>query len=312
MKVHPSIHDARIDHASVVTIGTFDGVHAGHLEIIRQITDQAKTSGMQSVILTFFPHPRMVIGAPGGIKLLNTLDERIALLARTDLDHLIVHPFDSEFASLEPEAFVSEVLVKALKAKMVIVGHDHRFGKDRKAGYQDLVGFGSKHGFEVSQIEAEKIDNVAVSSTKIRTALELGDIALANRYLGYPYRLTGQVVKGKQLGRTLGYPTANIKVAEDYKLIPRHGVYLVRAQIDGVRRYGVMNIGTRPSVPGSGVSIEVYFIDFTDDLYFQELTLEILDWIRPETKFGSIELLKEGIAADVAIARKMIERMGAG
>ncbi len=294
-----------IQNATVATIGTFDGVHTGHLEIIRRIIDDAAQSGRDSLILTFFPHPRMVIGSDE-IKLLNTLDERISLLADAGLDHLIVHPFDQAFSSLEAEDFVAEVLSKKLRAEKIIVGHDHRFGRNRSAGFEDLVLLGKKYGFEVEQIEAEKIDTIAVSSTRIREALLVGDMPLANKYLGYEYPLGGTVTTGRQLGRTLGFPTANLSIAESYKLIPAHGVYLVRSEIRGRKVFGVMNIGNRPTVSGEGVSIEAHFLDFDAELYGEFIVVRLLRKLRDEQKFGSLEDLKTQISKDIRQARKLI------
>ena len=309
VKIHHSIEAAKIDDHTVATIGTFDGVHNGHLEIIRRITDAARDSNCKSLILTFFPHPRMVIGSGGDIKLLNTLEERIDLLRRTGLDHLVVHPFDEAFSSLGAEEFVADILVEKLRAKKIIVGHDHRFGRGRSAGYEDLEALGSRYGFEVEQISAEKIDSVSVSSTKIRHALSEGDIPLANKYLGYPYMLSGTVIKGRQLGRTLGFPTANLNIAETYKLIPRQGVYFVCSEIHDKTFYGVMNIGTRPTVSGDGTSIEVYFLDLDEDLYGQKLTVNLLERLRAEQKFESTDALRQQIAQDVETARTMASRL---
>ena len=215
MKVFNSISSYVSQKQSIVTIGTFDGVHIGHQEIIEKIIEDAKNSDCESLILTFFPHPRMVLAHESGVKLLNTINEKIELLQKIGLSDLIIHPFDETFSQLSAEEFVADILVEKLKIKKIILGHDHRFGKNRSASIEDLIIFGKKYNFEVEQISAQKIDQVAISSTKIRTALLEGNITLANQYLGYQYSFSGKVVKGKQLGRTIGFPTANIQIDEE-------------------------------------------------------------------------------------------------
>ena len=231
MKVYNSIQSFTASAPTVVTIGTFDGVHLGHRKIIDNLISSSKEEGCESLILTFFPHPRMVLQGRNEISLLNTIDERSELLEDTGLENLVIHPFDSDFSQLSAEEFVRTVLVEGFGAKKIIIGHDHRFGRNRSADINDLVVFGSRYGFEVERISAEEINDVSVSSTKIRNALSAGDIELANSYLGYPYFLSGTVVKGKQLGRTIQFPTANLAVSADYKLVPAKGVYLVKSII---------------------------------------------------------------------------------
>ena len=283
---------------TVVTIGTFDGVHKGHQQIIRHLVETAKQENCSSLILTFFPHPRLVLQGDSSIQLLNTIAERKALLAKTGVDHLIVHPFDEAFSSMTAEEFIVSVLVKKLNVQQIIVGHDHRFGKNRTADFHDLVAFGKKYGFHVTQIAAEMLNEVNISSTKIRTALQEGDIQLANSYLGHPYQLNGQVQKGNQLGRTIGFPTANLAVAESYKLIPKKGVYLVQSVLNKRKVFGLMNIGVRPTVYGKTQTIEVFYLDFEGDLYGQQLQVELLDFIRDEQKFESLDALKIQLEKD--------------
>lgn len=299
MKIYHCIKDFKIDphKKTIVTLGTFDGVHVGHKKIIERLI-QSTGDGVESLILTFFPHPRMVLQEKSEIQLLNTLEEKTALLQNTGLDHLIIHPFDESFSRLTAEEFVSKVLVDQFHVKKIIIGYDHRFGRNRTANIDDLLVFGSLYRFAVEQISAQEIDAVSVSSTKIRNALLEGNIALANEYLGYPYLLTGTVIEGKQLGRTIGYPTANIKIAEDYKLIPKIGVYLVQSFLDNKTVYGMMNIGTNPTVGGSSLAIEVHFFDFDASLYGQKIQVSLLDHIRDEQQFGSVDLLKEQLAKD--------------
>ncbi|WP_091141345.1 bifunctional riboflavin kinase/FAD synthetase [Flavobacterium caeni] len=298
MKIHRSIYDFKPEKKTVVTLGTFDGVHIGHRKIIEKLLQSAAQNQAESVILTFFPHPRMVLQDRSEIQLLNTLDEKIALLENTGLDHLIIHPFDENFSRLTADEFVSKILVGQFNIGKIIIGHDHRFGRNRTANIDDLIVFGQEYGFEVEQISAQEIDAVSVSSTKIRNALHQGNIALANEYLGYPYPLNGTVVQGKQLGRTIGFPTANLHIAEDYKLIPKIGVYVVQSQLEGRTVFGMMSIGTNPTVAGEHLTIETYFFDFDADLYGQKITLSLLEYLREEQKFESIDALKTAIAND--------------
>lgn len=292
-----------------MTIGTFDGVHLGHRKILEQLIHSAKASNSESLVLTFFPHPRMVLQQGTEMKQLNTIDEKTALLESLGIDHLVIHPFDKEFSRLTAEEFVRDVLVNTFKVQKIIIGHDHRFGRNRTADITDLMAFGAEFGFEVAQISAQQINEVSVSSTKIRTALEEGHIALANQYLGYPYSLTGTVTQGKQLGRTIGYPTANIAIAEDYKLIPQNGVYIVQSAINGSIVRGMMNIGTRPTVDGTSQTIEVHFFDFNENLYRQNITVSILERMRAEQKFESLDALKNQLAEDQRQAKAYFEAL---
>lgn len=307
MKIFHSIDSFRCSQKTVVTIGTFDGVHIGHQKIVQQLISSAHQSGCESVILTFFPHPRMVLQDQSEIRLLNTIEERIELLQQTGLDQLIIHPFDREFSRLTAEEFVQDVLVRKLNIHKIVIGYDHRFGRNRTADIEDLINFGKQYGFEVEQISAQQIEAVSVSSTKIRTALLEGNIALANQYLGYHYPLSGTIVHGRKLGRTIGFPTANFALDAHYKLIPQKGVYIVRGVIDGKTVDGMMNIGTNPTVDGQELSVEVSFLDFEGDLYGKKLTVSVLERIREEQKFDSIESLKKAIQADEQYARKYLQ-----
>lgn len=306
MKIVHSIQAFTAVKPTIVTIGTFDGVHLGHKKIIDQITDNAKELKCESLVLTFFPHPRAVLQEGTEMKQLSTLNEKITLLDQLGIDNLVIHPFDKEFSRLTAEAFVKEVLVDTFNVKKIIIGHDHRFGRNRTANIDDLIAFGATYGFEVAQISAEEINAVAISSTKIRTALEEGTVSLANQYLGYEYTIAGKVTKGQQLGRTLGYPTANIVVPEDYKLIPQNGVYIAKSKIAGKTVYGMMNIGNRPTVEGTSQTIEIYFFDFNQDLYDQTLTLSFLHRMRAEQKFESLDALKSQLALDKSCALSFI------
>lgn len=286
----------------MLTIGTFDGVHIGHKKIIDRLISSALTERLQSVVLTFFPHPRMVLQQNSEIKLLNTIEEKQQLLEQIGLDTLIIHPFDKSFSELSAEEFVKNILIEKLNIKKIIIGYDHRFGKNRSAGIEDLVIFGAKYGFEVEQIPAQEIEEVSVSSTKIRKALEEGHVTLANSYLGYNYFFNATVIEGKQLGRTIGFPTANLKVSEDYKLIPEIGVYVVEGVVEGQKLKGMMNIGFRPTVDGTSLSIEVHFFDFSETIYGKNLQISVLEKIRDEQKFASVEALKNQLEQDKIFA----------
>jgi riboflavin kinase/FMN adenylyltransferase len=298
LKIFHSINSFHSNKKNIVTIGTFDGVHIGHQKIVEKLIQNTKNGDCESLILTFFPHPRMVLQKSSDIKLLNTIDERAELLKKTALDNLIIHPFDEQFSNLNAEEFVKTILVEKLNICKIVIGYDHRFGKNRSADIEDLIVFGQKYNFEVEQISAQEIQEVSVSSTKIRKALETGEINLANEYLGYHYFLTGIVQKGKQLGRTIGFPTANLKIAETYKLIPKSGVYIVKSIINNQTVYGMMNIGTNPTVEGKIQSIEIHYLNFDGDLYDKKIEVSMLYFIRLEQKFESVALLKMQLEND--------------
>jgi riboflavin kinase/FMN adenylyltransferase len=281
----------------------------GHAAILKKLTQNTQNETFESTVLTFFPHPRMVLQGKSDLKLLNTINEKIELLEKIGIDNLIIHPFDETFAELNAEAFVSTILVDHLLVQKIIIGYDHRFGKNRTANIDDLISFGAQYGFEVEQISAQEIDEISISSTKIRTALEEGDIQLANEYLGYSYFLSGTVVKGKQLGRTIGFPTANISLEEDYKLVPQNGVYVVQAEIDGKTIYGMMNIGFNPTVQGKQKTIEVHLFDFDTDIYNRKIQVAILQRIRSEKKFESIELLTKQLEEDRNFSRNYLQNL---
>lgn len=291
---------------TVLTIGTFDGVHLGHQKIVERVVTTARQEGLLATVFTFFPHPRMVVQHDKGLKLIHTLEEKKQLLQQLGVDLLVVQPFNEAFAQLSAEEFVSTILVEHLNVKKVIIGYDHRFGRNRTANIDDMRLFGKKYGFAVEEISVQEVDEVSVSSTKIREALNKGDVTTAEHYLGTPYSLTGRVVHGLKLGRTLGYPTANIQVTEDYKLIPKDGVYAVYSYIGSRKVYGMMSIGKNPTIEGKGASIEVYFFDFNGDLYDQKLTIEFVQYLREEQKFATIDLLKKQLQDDETAARKAI------
>ncbi|RXR35344.1 bifunctional riboflavin kinase/FAD synthetase [Flavobacterium piscinae] len=306
MKTFQSIYDFKPINKTILTLGTFDGVHIGHRKIIEKLIQNSTSCKCESLVLTFFPHPRMVLQEKSEIKLLNTIDERIELLKQSGLDNLVIHPFDQAFSRLTAEEFVSSILVDQFNVKKIIIGYDHRFGRNRTADINDLIEFGEKYAFEVEQISAEEIDEVSVSSTKIRNALLEGNIKLANDYLGYDYLLTGTIIKGKGIGRTLNFPTANLQIEENYKLVPKNGVYIVQSRMKNKLVYGMMNIGFNPTVNGESKSIEVHFFDFEGDLYSKKIEIQLLDRIRDEVKFESLEKLKEQLSKDKTAALHFI------
>ncbi len=302
MKIFYTLQDFKPKQKTIVTIGTFDGVHVGHRIIIDKIIQNSKKENLESTILTFFPHPRMVLQNNSDIKLLNTIEEKIKLLENTGLQNLVIQTFNKSFSELSAEEFVSKILVKQLNIQKIIIGHDHRFGKNRTANIDDLIVFGKKYNFEVEQISAKELNDVAVSSTKIREAISNGNVTLANQYLGYPYSLSGTIIKGNQLGRTIGFPTANLNIDKDYKLIPKNGVYIVRSFIKNKFFNGIMNIGFRPTLKGETLSIETHFLDFDSNLYNETVTILVLERLRDEQKFDSLQLLKFQIENDKRIA----------
>ena len=290
-------------NSSVITIGTFDGVHVGHQQIIHRLVDNARKNDLQALVLTFFPHPRMVIQNDANIKLINTIDEKAKQLEQLGVDHLVVKEFTKSFSRLTALEYVRDILVNKLKVKHIIVGYDHHFGRNRTANINELKAFGAFYDFEVTEIEPQEVDDVAVSSTKIRSAILEGNILTANKFLGYNFMLTGTVIKGKGLGKTLDFPTANIQIEAAYKLIPKHGVYVVKSQIKGVEVFGMMNIGKNPTVSeGNQTKIEVHFFDFSANLYGAVLKIELLDHLRSEIKFPNIEALKLQLEKDKADA----------
>jgi riboflavin kinase/FMN adenylyltransferase len=268
----------------------------------------ARALNLQSTVLTFFPHPRMVLQKDADIQLLNTLEEKEKIMEEIGLDYLIVHPFTRSFSRLSATEFVRDILVNQLGTKKIIIGYDHRFGRNRNANINDLMAFGNVLDFEVEEIPAQEIDDVSVSSTKIRKALAEGDIRTANAYLGYEYLLTGTVVKGKGLGRQLDFPTANLHIKEAYKLIPKNGVYVVKSHYENETIYGMMNIGFNPTVNGTEKSVEVHFLNFKGNLYNKKIQLAITDRIRDEHKFDSLEALKKQLVEDRKTSLALIKR----
>lgn len=312
MKVSHSISSFNATKKTIITLGTFDGVHLGHQAILKKLVSATEKGTYESLVLTFYPHPRMVLNQEGAMHLLNTIEEKTILLEKFGIDHLIVHPFDDAFSKLSAEAFVKNILVDQLNIHKIIIGYDHRFGENRSANITDLIHFGKQYNFEVAQINAEEINEITVSSTKIRTALLEGAIELANQYLGYDYFFSGKVIKGKQLGRTIGFPTANIKLSETYKLIPKNGVYIVYSTLNNKRVYGMMNIGHNPTVGENNKTIEVHYFDVNEDLYDKIITVAFLKFIRTEEKFDSIDALKIQLNKDQEFSKNYIETLTEG
>lgn len=297
--------------AKVTTIGTFDGIHIGHQKILKQVIKLAEEQGYTPVVLTLFPHPRMVLQKDHAIKLLNTIDERIELLKEFGIKEVIVKEFTKEFAELTAQDYVKTILVDELNTKQIVIGYDHHFGKNRSANIKDLIEFAERFNFKVEEISAQDIKDVTVSSTKIRNALNNGEVTFANSFLGYNYFITGTVIKGKSLGRTINFPTANLFIKEAYKLIPSDGVYVVKSKIEGNTVYGMMNIGANPTVNGKTRSIEVYFFDFNKNIYDTTLKVEFLKRLRSEKKYKNIEALKTQLNKDMLNATDYIDKLDA-
>ena len=305
MKIYSNLQDFKSSRKTILTLGTFDGVHVGHRKIIEQLTQIAKANALESVVLTFFPHPRMVL-QDADIKLLNTMDEKTALMDELGVDHFIIHPFDKEFSRLTAEEFVSEILVEKLQISKIIIGYDHRFGRNRNANIDDLIVFGAHYGFDVIQISAQEIEDVSVSSTKIRNALNEGQIVLANQYLTQPYVLSGTVESGRRIGKTIQFPTANLKIDSSFKLIPKKGVYAIQSFFNNQLLKGMMNIGTNPTVDGTHISIEIHFFDFDLNIYSQSIQIQMLHFIREEQKFENLEALQNQLMRDKEFCLKNI------
>jgi len=276
---------------------------------LEKVTQNTESDTTESLVLTFFPHPRMVLQGQSDVKLLNTIGEKIDLLETLGVQNLVIHPFDEVFSKLTAEEFVKTVLVEQFHIQKIIIGHDHRFGRNRTANIDDLIAFGQQYDFEVEQISVQEIKEVSISSTKIRNALTEGNMALANDYLGYEYFLTGTVSRGKQLGRTIGFPTANLMIEGNDKLIPQNGVYVVKSIINQKTIFGMMNIGFNPTVAGEKLSVEVHYFDFDADLYDQEIRVSILEYLRAEQKFSSVPLLKEQLEKDKDAAWTYIKNL---
>lgn len=306
MKTIHGIENFPASEGSIVTIGTFDGVHLGHQQILKQLIDTSQQSKLKSVMLTFSPHPRMVLQPDISMRLIQTIEERERALRKTGLDYLVIHPFSEKFSRLSADDYVKQILVEKLNVRKVVVGYDHRFGRNRTASLEDMYNYAEIYDFEVIEIDVKKIKSTAVSSTKIRKAIDEGDIALANSYLGDPFTLEGVVAHGDKRGRELSYPTANIELQNKHKIIPKQGVYLIQSDLGNQVVYGMMNIGTKPTFDTTNPSVEVHFFDWNGDLYGQTLQVKLLKWVREEQKFDSVEELQVQIHADERYCRSYI------
>ena len=294
----------------VVTIGTFDGVHIGHHKVLGRLKDITRQTDGESVVFTFYPHPRLVLSPEEhNLRLLTTLDEKVELLRQAGIQHLIVYPFTTEFSKLTYAEFVKKVLVDEMKIHSLVVGYDHRFGKNREGGFEYLQSCADRYGFYIEKLDVLLVDEAHISSTRIRNALESGDIYTANRYLGYAYTLHGKVVAGQKLGRTIGFPTANIESSDIHKLIPGYGVYAVQAELENQVYPGMLNIGTRPTfnLNADQRSIEVNIFDFNDEIYDREISLKFIAKIRDERKFSGKNELVDQLHQDKKSALQLID-----
>ena len=308
MKIYRSIEDYDEDKRSVVTIGTFDGIHLGHQKILSRLIKSSKNKDLNSVVLTFFPHPRIILNKYNEVKMIDTLDEKIIHLNEIGIDSLVIHPFDKNFSLLSANQFIKDFLVDKLKIKHIIIGYDHRFGKGREASVTDLKNYADNYDFTVEEIKAQEIEKITVSSTKIRNSINQGDIKTTEKYLGRHFNLTGKVVKGDGLGKKINYPTANIFIEETYKIIPKDGVYLVETIIEDKLFNGMMNIGHRPTIGTNVKSIEVHLFNFNQDIYGHVISIKMISKIRDEKKFSSIQALKEQLVKDENYCLKLINK----
>ena len=308
MKVIYGIDNYKPLESCALTIGTFDGVHVGHQKIIKRLVSVSENKNLHPIVLTFFPHPRMILQSDTSIKLIDTLDEKIDLLKQLNIGTLIIHPFSKTFSRMTTNEFVRDIIVKSLSVKYLIIGYDHRFGRNREATVDNLINCGFTYGFEVEKIEAKEIESVNVSSTKIRDSINSGELDKSAKFLGRFFKLTGKVVKGDGLGKQINYPTANIYVEENYKIIPKDGVYFIKTLIDGNEFHGMMNIGHRPTIGENKKSIEVHLFDFDNDIYDKTISVDVLLKIRDEIKFSSIEALKEQLKKDETYCIQLINK----
>ena len=309
MIVHHGINSLTPLPYAVVTSGTFDGVHLGHQKILQRLNEVAHSHpNGQSVVMTYWPHPRTVVSNDSqNLRLLSTLEEKVYLLEQAGVDHLVVIPFTRSFSQLTSEEFIRQILIDGLGTKKLVIGYDHRFGRDREGGFDYMQAHQAEYGFEVEEIPRQDLEAVAISSSKIRTALSEGNIDAATRFLGRAYSLTGTIVKGRQLGRTIGFPTANMQVDDVVKLIPANGVYAVDVEQGGQTYGGMLNIGFRPTVAGDHQTIETYILDFDKDIYGEHMTLRFRAFLRPEQKFNGLPALMERLHLDEQQAREVLK-----
>jgi riboflavin kinase/FMN adenylyltransferase len=309
MKVYYSSDDLPDFCRAVVTIGTFDGVHRGHQQILEQLRQEAARIGGETVIITFHPHPRKVVANSQPIYLINTIEEKIELLDKLGIDHLVVVPFTADFAQQSPEDYIEKFLVRKCRPHTIIIGYDHRFGQGRKGDYHLMEALSPRYGYRLIEISAQVINENTVSSTLIRDAVLKGDITAANALLGYDFFFDGLVVHGKKLGRSLGYPTANLKIENDEKLVPGNGIYVVQVSLEGKMYGGMMSIGVRPTIGVTERTIEVNIFDFDKEIYGQHLRVYVKKYLREEKKFDTLEELKEQLAVDKKESEEFLKKV---
>ncbi len=299
-KIYNQINELQLKNGTIITIGTFDGVHLGHKKILNQLIDKKKQSGLETMVFTFDPHPRKVLFPDQqDLKLITNTNEKVSLLSEIGIDHVIVYPFSKAFSEINPDEYIGEILVEKLKAKCIIVGYDHRFGKNRVGGLDLLMKYAEKYNYEVIEIAAEDINSINISSTQIRKAIESGNIELANQFLGYSFFISGKVSEGKKLGRTIGFPTANISISDADKIIPKNGVYAVKVEIKNELFNGMLNIGINPTVSTTlQLKMEVHLFDFNQQVYGEDIKVSFIYRVRDEQKFSGIEALKNQLELD--------------
>tara|TARA_R110002051_G_scaffold47359_1_gene93812 strand:- start:343 stop:1266 length:924 start_codon:yes stop_codon:yes gene_type:complete len=307
MKIYEGFSDFPKLSNAVVTSGTFDGVHLGHQKILHRIRELARSINGETVLITFWPHPRLVLYPDEHkIRLLSTFEEKAKLLRQFGIDHLLTIPFTKEFSQLTSKEFIEKVLIDTIETKKLVIGYDHRFGKNREGSFEYLKAHHEQYGFDLEEISRQDVEDIGVSSTKIRHALETSDISTAINYLGRPYELNGIVIKGQQIGRSIGFPTANIHIPNDYKLIPKDGVYAVEALVNGSLYKAMLNIGNRPTVNGTQKTVEANLFDFQGDLYDKQITIYLKAFLREEKKFEGLEALKQQLFLDQKNAKNLL------
>ena len=312
LKIYSSIEEFTPVNNPVLTTGTFDGVHLGHQKLLSRICNIASETNGESVLLTFHPHPRIVLFPDdNNLELINTQKEKIKHLEKAGIDHLIIHPFTKDFSRITSVDFVRGILVDKIGVNKLVIGYNHQFGRNREGSLESLQEQSETYGFEVEEINAKEVDEINVSSTKIRAALNEGNICVANSYLGYTYSFEGTVNKGQGVGKKIGYATANIEINETYKILPSNGVYAAQAQVDGISYNGMLNIGIRPTLRNTenykeNKTIEIHLFDFNKSIYEKQIKVSVIKRIRDEVKFSNIELLKDQLGKDKIAALKIL------
>lgn len=307
MKIYKGLDEFKKLDFAVVTSGTFDGVHFGHQKILQRLDEITKNNGGESVLITYWPHPRLVLFPNQKLYLLSSIEEKAELLSQHHVDHLVIIPFTKEFSSLSSEEFIKKIIVDRIGTKKLVIGYDHKFGKNRSGSFEELKKDGPVFGFEVEEIPKQMIDHKAISSTKIRKALYEGRVEIVHEYLGRPYSIQGKVIEGNKIGRTLNFPTANVEVSFKHKLIPAEGIYAVKVRIGKTYYKGMLNIGFRPTLGGTQRRLEVNIFDFNQDVYGKEIVIEFFHNIRSEIKFKNLEALKSQLQKDKIEAQQILK-----